>query len=283
MLFTVFAPPPRGSIYDVSQSPHGLVRLVGDFAGEANFNKPNLLASPLRTMVQFNDSMLPVPCVSTSVPSVKRQSAQEGGSVVVSLSFSAARNMSGVHVEVLAEWTLELKPNTRWLVFNASGASTPGLFGAYHSIDFAPRSITALYGGGVTQMMNQDGWMGYRGSRDRLESLFAAGPSGHGTSSASGCVEVLRAAAVCSAGNFAASAGCSLPSHWSSSSHSSLLRDHDGTFLVSTPLTSGFREILVGYVSAALPALNSWGAFNFSAAPAGCRYFWTSKQVRLYH
>lgn len=30
-----------------------------------------------------------------------------------------------------------------------------GLYGAYHAVDFVPRSLSAMYTNGVTQMMNQ--------------------------------------------------------------------------------------------------------------------------------
>ena len=107
--------------------PPGVVLLIGDFMGEGNFaGKPNLLASPLRTMVQFNDSMLAVPAKAASEIKVERRSAQEGGGVVVSLSFKAARRVvgTGAWAELLSDWTLELAPNARELVFNAKGRAS---------------------------------------------------------------------------------------------------------------------------------------------------------------
>ncbi len=95
--------------------------------GEGNFaGKPNLLASSLRTMVQFNDSMLAVPAQAASEIKVERRSAQEGGGVVVSLSFKAARRVvgTGTWAELLSDWTLELAPNARELVFNAKGRAS---------------------------------------------------------------------------------------------------------------------------------------------------------------
>jgi hypothetical protein len=117
--------------------PPGVVLLIGDFEGEGKFaGKPNLLASPLRTMVQFNDSMLAVPAQAASEIKVERRSAQEGGGVVVSLSFKAARRIvgTGTWAELQSDWTLELAPSARELVFNATGRAseackvTVGLF-----------------------------------------------------------------------------------------------------------------------------------------------------------
>lgn len=208
----------------------GLVRLVGDYEGEGNF-LGNMLASPLRTMVQFNDSILAVPCLATAAPTLTRK----GGGVIVSLSFAAAKNASGVHMETIADWSVELRPNQRTLLFTATGHSAPGVVAVYHAIDFVPRSITALYAGGVTQMMNQDGWMGYRASLDPLLSLFAIG-----SDSGVGCVEILRGCgSFGSVGMPGARSGCCSRVICGEEAE-------DATYLVSTPLTSGLREILVG-------------------------------------
>ena len=134
LLFTVVAEHSDSTDFFIAEDrredflePPGVVLLIGDFMGEGKFaGKPNLLASPLRTMVQFNDSMLAVPAQAASEINVERRSAQEGGGVVVSLSFKAARRMvgTGTWAELLSDWTLELTPNVRHLVFNATGRAS---------------------------------------------------------------------------------------------------------------------------------------------------------------
>ena len=229
------------------------MRLVGDFAGEGAFvGKPNLLETPLRTMVQWNDSMLAEACTASSPPTLTRRTAWEGGGVLVSVSFaSQKRSASGADVQLLSDWSLELLPNARTLIWNASGTASPGLYGVYHAIDFVPKSISALYASGVTQMMDQDGWLGYRAARDTLESVYAVGPpargGGHSAgagSTSAGCLEVRRQAQLVGAG--------SVGKVWSLLScpgqpgelpqgRIKTLRDHDATFLVSTPMSSGLR------------------------------------------
>ena len=273
VLFTVAAHASEGG--DAGQ-PQGLVRLVGDFSGRGSFaGKPNLLASPLRTMVQFNDSMLPVPCTAASPPAVSRVDAR----VLVSVSFFAARSISpGVRAELQTTWTLELRPHARSLVFTAAGrGSRDGIYGAYHAIDFQPRSITAFYPSGVAQMMNQDGWMGYRAARDPLLSLYALG-GGRGEQGA-GCVELLR---LCPGSALCADAPPPTDTEAPSSSRAGLrccARRNCGeetgasplhTFIVSTTLTSGLRELLIGHVAPDLPTLNAWGEFKFSPGDPRC-------------
>ena len=203
-------------------------------------------------MVQWNDSMLAEACTASSPLTLTRK----GGGVLIQVSFSSKkRNACGAELEVLSEWSLELLPHARTLVWNASGIASQGLFGAYHAVDFVPKSISAFYASGATQMMDQDGWQGYRAARDTLESVYAVGPSSRGEyragvgSGGAGCLEIRRRAPNVGTGLVSPVRVWSLVS--CPSQHGTdppgrhqTLRDHDSTFLVSTPMSSGLRGIL---------------------------------------
>jgi hypothetical protein len=158
---------------------HGLTSLTADMSGEGIFDdKPELISRPLKTMVRWNDTMLPLPLVADGATQVVQHT---DGSVTARLMLSAAK--PSVYGKVHVLWSFLLRPDARYVEFEANGTAVGGADAVFHEVDFAPKSITCVFEDGISQMMDKM-WGNYLPTSKRLLTAYSLGPAGKG------CLEV---------------------------------------------------------------------------------------------